>query len=298
MPIPHEGFQGTPPRTPTLEEIIKIFGVAKNFEFSHDFESDDIRCSFKVNKEDCDRASLHVNLFASVFLSETKEHLGRLAYFEELVEKYSNPEAQGATAADCVAFLRNELKHLFGGTLEAKLKQSFFKTIIEKLNELGDWRTFVDNELFDRMRKEHERAEEIRRHAEAMKRKHEEEVFRAQEEERMRRQEKKRESSQRESSFKDEWADWGPYSSPFRDEKERRAYEDLFRRAQEEMFRRGAHNWVRCRSGSIPTAAATGASATGASSAIPSAYPQRPSTAEGQLVGDPRRTAQRYEGCY
>lgn len=229
MPIPHEGFSGTPPRTPTLEEIIKIFGVAKNFEFTHDFETDDIRCSFKVSKDDCVREGLSVNLFASVFLAATKEHLGKLAFFEELVSKYSNPDVGGSTAADCISFLRNELKNLiFSNSLESTLKRSFFETIIEKLNELGQWRTFVDAARFERMRKEQERAEDIRAQAEYARRRHEEEM----------RKERDRQRK-RESSFKDEWAEWGPYRSPFEDEKERKRYEDLFRKAQEEMFRHG-----------------------------------------------------------
>lgn len=162
MATPGGGF---PPRAPTLEEIIKIFGIARNFEFSHSFETDDIRVSFKVNKKDCEDADIGVSMFASVFLAETKEHLARLSFFEDLVKKYCEPDIMGSTSADCIAYLRNQLKNLkFTGTLEAKLQKSFFETIIKKLTELGEWRTFADAARFEKLR---EQEEAIRRQQDA-----------------------------------------------------------------------------------------------------------------------------------
>lgn len=207
-----KGYQ-TPPRAPTLEEVIKILNIAKNFEFSYDFESDRIRCTFFVNKKDCEAEDLHVSMFASVFLSEMREHLARLAYFEDLVKKYSNPDTMGSTAADCINFLRNEIKNLYGGTLESKMKQSFFKTIIEKLTELGAWRTFVDAERFEKQRQQEEA---IRRQQEAA--------------------EKARKRWEWERSQEEKV--WG---NPF--EQERNHFEEIFRRAQEEMFRKGYSNF-------------------------------------------------------
>lgn len=182
------GYQ-TPPGTPTLEEIIKIFSIAKNFEFLGDFERDDIVIKFRVTRKECSDIGLNVNLFASAFLSETKDHLSRLSFFEELVKKYSNPDEGGVTAADCMAFIRNEKAHCPPDGVEGHMRRRLFDSVLAKLNELGEWRTFVDAERFEKARKRKEAEDAVRRAAE--------EAMRRQEERERRRKEQGRRSKVR-----------------------------------------------------------------------------------------------------
>lgn len=145
------------PRPPTLEELIKILRVAKGFTIRKTDFDGQIEVTFTISSKDCDEQGIYIRTFGSLFLAELVEHLGRLHFYESLKAQFSNPDEKGATAADCISFLNNELIHTSPLGLEGTIRRRFFTTIIKKLTELQEWRVFVDRERFENLRKEQQR---------------------------------------------------------------------------------------------------------------------------------------------
>ena len=220
----------TDPRPPTLEELIKILRVAKNFRITSmegTSETDTLVVRFTISKQDCEANDIHVRTFGSLFLAELIENLDRLATFEGLVDQYSSPDEKGATAADCVHFLNNELRHIPPGGLDGTLRRRFYSTIIKKLTELQEWRVFVDRERFEELRKQQAKAKAARDKAERERKRYEEEIRKKQEKAQQGKREKQQEY-------------YGSGFGGFTEEQARRANEyfrEQFRQAYESHFR-------------------------------------------------------------
>lgn len=220
MPIPPGGF-AEDPRPPTLDELRKIWGVAKHFNLSHDFETESITVSFKISRQDCAEQGIHLRTFGSQFLGELKAHLDRLAYFDALVKQFTDPGAKGARVDDCIKFMEHEYSQVpQDDGLATTMRKRMFRTTAKKLEELKAWRIFVDKDRFE--------SEQARFHAQE-----EAEKFRRAEEERVRRtQENMRRDYQEryEQRFREE------YRQRFEEEMKARfygggAFHDFFRDA-------------------------------------------------------------------
>lgn len=151
----------TDPRPPTLEELIKILRVARGFTIRENHKVSgygQMEVSFTIRSADCDEQGIYVRTFGSLFLAELVSNLEKLFTFENLTKQYSSPDERGATAADCISFLNNELRHIPPGGLDGTLRRRFFSTMIKKLTELQEWRVFVDRERFENLRQAQEKA--------------------------------------------------------------------------------------------------------------------------------------------
>lgn len=214
-------------RPPTLEELVKILRIATNFRIARDEVTDRITITFEVSKKDCEEEQVHVWTVGSLFLKALSENLDRLHFFESLVQRYG-PDKKGATAADCIAFINNELKHLPPtGGLDNTMRRRFYNTVNEKLAELQEWRAFVDYERFENLRKaeEERRKQQQARDREARKqqKRAEEEYQKRKSEEEIRRKMYEEEQRQR---FREE------AQEGFRQENLHANFEDLFREAK------------------------------------------------------------------
>lgn len=231
-----------PPRPPTLEEIVKIFRVAKNFTMTQDFPGDKINVRFTISKEDCEAENIQLHTFGSQFLGELWDHLDQLSFFNELTARFADSAAdlrypgKATTAADCAAFMNNEMKFCNPTGLEGTMRRRMYATIIEKLQELQEWRVFMDREKFKEQR---ERARRQKEQMDEMKRRAQEDIRRAQEE--IRRQQEQAKQQKREQTspppgggfggfYDNPFGNNGPYEEVFGD-KFRQYYEEHFRRA-------------------------------------------------------------------
>jgi hypothetical protein len=112
-------------------------------------------------------------------LDGLREALERLRYIDEVTKEYSNPETKGATAADCQAFIANELKHVPATHgLETTMRRRMYNATLQKLVELGMWRAAIDAKRFqDQREAENRRREEIRRRDEEILRRERENIL-------------------------------------------------------------------------------------------------------------------------
>jgi len=197
------------PRTPTLDEIAKIFKVATGFRFATSEGSDQIEISFNVSREDCVNEGINISMLASIFLKETREHLDRLRYFDELTRQYHH--AAGADTAACMAFVQAERKATSSKLgPESAIRNKMWTSVMHKLVELQAWRAFVDQEKMEKQRKEEEakkRAEEeIRKQQERARQQYEQQ----QENESFKKNYeyyKRRFHEEAQQGFRDEWED-------------------------------------------------------------------------------------------
>jgi len=99
--------------------------------------------------------------------------LRRLKELDDLTARYraAPGDRSGATVADCMSFVANELNHIAPGGLDATMRRRYYQTILEKLTELQAWRGTLDAERFaEQERRAREQAEAIRRQKEQYER--------------------------------------------------------------------------------------------------------------------------------
>lgn len=166
------------PRAPTLDELTALFAAVRLPRVKRNEETDELVISFHISAQDLAEAGVSFTAFPSAIFTEVVKHLQRLQSIDETTEQYRDADKKGSTAADCAAFIQNEMKHIAPskGLYERLQRQMFAKTI-EKLTELSVWRAAVDAERFQKTRQAERkrqedlkaRNEEIRRQGEAMR---------------------------------------------------------------------------------------------------------------------------------
>jgi hypothetical protein len=156
-----------PSRPPTLDELIEVLRLARRFSISQDYTGGTIYVRFEVEPKEC---RFNLMTTGSEFHRELIESLERLQFFTEQMEKNAKPEEKGATADDCIAFLNNELKNVPPGGLEGTMRRRLYQTTVRKLEELRDWRFWIDKARFDNLYdQERKRKAEEKARAEAFK---------------------------------------------------------------------------------------------------------------------------------
>lgn len=213
---------------PTLEQLLGLLDAAGEARATRETSGNRTHFVFSVDNEKL--AELGGSFYANGpgVLQAIREAVERLHYIDDATKQYNSPDAKGSTAADCQAFIQNELKNVGFSGLEANMRRRFYNSILQKLVELGVWRAAVDAKRFENQKEaERKRREEQKRRDEEIKRAQDKmwEDMRKQEE----RMKEKQERERRESAAGSE-----------RDSKSRQegfGFEDSFYRDFNEAFR-------------------------------------------------------------
>jgi len=149
---------------PTLEQLL---GFLESTIETKAFRSKDggrTRLEFLIDNDRL--AAIGASCYATgpQILAGLREALERLRYIDDVTKDYANADTKGATAADCQAFIANELKHVpptHG--LESNMRRRMYNSTLQKLVELGMWRAAIDAKRFQNQREaERKRREEQR----------------------------------------------------------------------------------------------------------------------------------------
>lgn len=154
---------------PTLEQLRAVLAACKHASASRESDRDVTTFSFEVDGETL--AALGVTFYADAgtLVTSLLEAIERLCFIDTTVGDYKDADRKGTTAADCQAFIANELKHVSPvNGLQESLQRRMFSATLQKLVELGIWRAAVDAERFQKQREaERKRREELKRRTEA-----------------------------------------------------------------------------------------------------------------------------------
>lgn len=141
------------PRIPSLDELTVLFAAVEHPRAKRNETSASIWVTFEISSASLEEAGVSFTAFPSAIFTTLVEHLQRLQSIDATTEHYRNPDKMGATAADCAAFIQNELKNIpptYG--LQERMQRQMFARTIEKLTELSVWRAAVDAERFQKQR--------------------------------------------------------------------------------------------------------------------------------------------------
>lgn len=212
-----------PPDPPTLEQLAGMLEASLEVKAYRTKDGSRSRIEFLIDNDRLAANGLSCYATGAQILEGLRDAMARLRYIDECTKTYSDPEKKGATAADCQAFIANELKHVSPTfDLESNMRRRMFNTTLQKLVELGMWRAAIDAERFQnqreaerkRQKRQEEINESIRKQQERMK----------EAEDRMRRESRagadKRTENPYEDAFKEDfWSAFGEgvYGSEFRE---------------------------------------------------------------------------------
>lgn len=151
---------------PTLEQLRAVLAACKHASATREIDRDVTTFAFEVDGETL--AALGVTFYAdaATLVSSLLAAIERLCFIDTTVGDYKDADRKGTTAADCQAFIANELKHVSPTHgLQENLQRRMFNATLQKLVELGIWRAAVDADRFQKQREtERKRREELKRH--------------------------------------------------------------------------------------------------------------------------------------
>jgi DnaJ-domain-containing protein 1 len=186
----------TPTDPPTLEQLIGFLESTVETKAFRSKDGSRTRLEFLIDNERLAAIGASCYATGTQVAEALREALERLRYIDSVTKDYADIDTKGTTAADCQAFIANELKHVpptHG--LETTMRRRMYNATLQKLVELGVWRAAIDAKRFqnqreaERKRQQEQRArdeeilrarreweENIRRHEERMKEKAEREA--------------------------------------------------------------------------------------------------------------------------
>lgn len=154
---------------PTLEQLRAVLAACKHASATRAIDRDVTTFSFEVDGETLAELGVTFYADAGTLVTSLLAALERLCFIDTTVGDYKDSDRKGTTAADCQAFIANELKHVSSmNGLQDNIQRRMFNATLQKLVELGIWRAAVDAERFQKQREaERKRREELKRRAEA-----------------------------------------------------------------------------------------------------------------------------------
>jgi hypothetical protein len=82
-------------RPPTLDELVKILRMARNFNLSKQ-DNGNINVRFTIDPKDCEKEEIHFWSVGSDFLKAMVDQLDKLQFFINLQEQISRPDEKGS----------------------------------------------------------------------------------------------------------------------------------------------------------------------------------------------------------
>lgn len=219
---------------PTLEQLAALLAAVSEARATREPGGTRTHFVFSVDNEALSAIGGAFYANGPGILAALQEALGRLVYFDGVTKDFAGVDQKGTTAADCAAFIANELKHVPPThDLQSNLRRRMFNATLQKLNELGTWRAAADAKRFQAQREaERKRQEEWKKaHEEAKRQKKEDEREKARRE---------RDSTfhfyedQFESYFSDALRNaWRGYQANWEEEAFRNAFEGTYSNREE-----------------------------------------------------------------